>query len=288
MHIERKITLKKRIITGVLASAFFIAMLLGLYTRIFPLFVCLLSGIAVFEINKVIDLKYKPLRTLSLLMAAILPLCITYVHFFRFFPFIIIYVILMLSWMLGDYEHTKFTTVASSIFASISVPFALTVMVLLRDLFYKYPNKFSRYDGLYFLIMALFCAWMTDIFAYFVGVKFGKHKMSPNISPKKSVEGAIGGIIGCVLLNVALCAVFRAYFPGKSPFMSYIAAVPLSAVLSVTGMLGDLSASVIKRNFGVKDYGNILPGHGGVMDRFDSVIFVLPVLYAIIMMWIHA
>jgi phosphatidate cytidylyltransferase len=70
--------------------------------------------------------------------------------------------------------------------------------------------------------------------------------------------------------------------------MSYIAAVPLSAVLSVTGMLGDLSASVIKRNFGVKDYGNILPGHGGVMDRFDSVIFVLPVLYAIIMMWIHA
>ena len=287
MHIERKITLKKRIITGVLASAFFIAMLLGLYTRIFPLFVCLLSGIAVFEINKVIDLNISPQDTQPAYggnTAFMYNLC----ALLQILPFIIIYVILMLSWMLGDYEHTKFTTVASSIFASISVPFALTVMVLLRDLFYKYPNKFSRYDGLYFLIMALFCAWMTDIFAYFVGVKFGKHKMSPNISPKKSVEGAIGGIIGCVLLNVALCAVFRAYFPGKSPFMSYIAAVPLSAVLSVTGMLGDLSASVIKRNFGVKDYGNILPGHGGVMDRFDSVIFVLPVLYAIIMMWIHA
>ena len=278
--------MKQRIITGLIAGAFFISMMLALYTPIFPLFVCLLSGVAVFEINKVMGLKYKPLKFLSILTASLLPLAITYSQFNSFFPFLIIYTVLMLSWMLGDYEHTKFVTVASSVFVSIALPFALSTMVLFRDIYLRYPKHFSKHDGLFLLIMALFCAWMTDIFAYFVGVKFGKHKMSPNISPKKSIDGAVGGVIGAIILNLILCAVFKNCFPGKSTMMSYFVVAPLSAVLSLTSMLGDLSASVIKRNFGVKDYGNILPGHGGVMDRFDSVIFVMPVLYAFVMLWV--
>ena len=121
---------------------------------------------------------------------------------------------------------------------------------------------------------------MTDTFAYFVGSKLGKHKLCPKISPKKSVEGAIGGVIGAVLLNVLLLFVFKRFFFEGESILSYITVVILSVVLSVVSMFGDLAASTIKRNFGIKDFGKLLPGHGGIMDRFDSALFVMPVLYA--------
>jgi phosphatidate cytidylyltransferase len=118
-----------------------------------------------------------------------------------------------------------------------------------------------------------------------MGVAFGKHKMSPNISPKKTVEGAIGGLLFSIVFNAIALTIYNRimlaqYNPTVSPKMATVllAASPFVACL---GMAGDLSASALKRNFGIKDFGSIFPGHGGVMDRFDSTMFTLPLTYVI-------
>ena len=122
------------------------------------------------------------------------------------------------------------------------------------------------------LIWLVFLAsFGTDIMAYFVGMAIGKHKLCPHLSPKKSKEGAVGGVLGSVLF----CGIF-AYFmePDIIPECMIIAVVG-----SVVAQLGDLSASAFKRQMGIKDYGNLIPGHGGILDRFDSVLFTAPMLY---------
>jgi phosphatidate cytidylyltransferase len=124
-----------------------------------------------------------------------------------------------------------------------------------------------------FTWLIVLAAFGSDIFAYFTGFAIGKHKMAPNLSPKKTIEGAVGGVVGGTLL----CGLFG-YFFTRDVF-------PLTVVLGLVGSLaaeaGDLTASAFKRKMEIKDYGNLIPGHGGVLDRFDSVIFVAPVIYYI-------
>ena len=127
----------------------------------------------------------------------------------------------------------------------------------------------SEYSILIWLVFL--SAFGTDIMAYFVGVSVGKHKLCPNLSPKKSVEGAIGGVLGSVLF----CGVFT-YFVLPELLFECMA---IAVVGSVVAQLGDLSASAFKRQMGIKDYGNLIPGHGGILDRFDSVLFTAPLVY---------
>ena len=114
------------------------------------------------------------------------------------------------------------------------------------------------------------CSWGCDTCAYCAGMLFGKHKMAPVLSPKKSVEGAVGGVAGAVLLGVIFAAVT------KGPAAEYAGICGAGALIS---MVGDLAASAVKRNMEIKDYGKLIPGHGGILDRFDSVIFTAPVIY---------
>ena len=114
-------------------------------------------------------------------------------------------------------------------------------------------------------------AFGTDIFAYFVGVMFGKHKLCPVISPKKTVEGAIGGLVGSVIL----CGLFGYFFIPEG----FVNCIILGVLGGVTSQLGDLSASIMKRKLEIKDWGAIIPGHGGILDRFDSVLFTAPTVY---------
>ncbi|ABO66482.1 MULTISPECIES: phosphatidate cytidylyltransferase [Geobacillus] len=132
-----------------------------------------------------------------------------------------------------------------------------------------------RLAGLSYLIYALFVIWATDIGAYFFGRAFGRRKLWPEISPNKTIEGAIGGIGSAV----AIAAVYE-WTAGL--FDSLGAAIGLALLLSMFGQLGDLVESAFKRHYGVKDSGAILPGHGGILDRFDSLLFVLPLLYIFI------
>ena len=127
----------------------------------------------------------------------------------------------------------------------------------------------------FLVLLPLVAAWGSDTCALFAGILFGKHKLAPVVSPKKTVEGAVGGVVGATVIMLAVVAVFNRFTPVDIPFF---AAAVLGAVGAVIGQLGDLTFSVIKRQTGIKDYGHIFPGHGGVLDRFDSVIFVAPVV----------
>ena len=149
-----------------------------------------------------------------------------------------------------------------------------TSIVLLRD--------FDNY-GKYIFMLIFVGAWGTDIFAYFVGRFFGRHKLIPEISPKKTVEGSIGGIVFCALLYMLYGFVLAKFNSGFSNTYWLLAIV--GVIISVVAQIGDLTMSQIKRQFGIKDYGKIMPGHGGILDRCDSVLtvaFVLIVACAVI------
>lgn len=130
----------------------------------------------------------------------------------------------------------------------------------------------TRYFGLEYVIYALIVIWMTDTGAYFVGRKIGKRKLWPDISPNKTIEGFVGGICAAIL---SAC-LFQYFIPIAS---SYLILIGVTIVASIIGQLGDLVESALKRHYDVKDSGNLLPGHGGIMDRFDSLLFVLPLLH---------
>ena len=121
------------------------------------------------------------------------------------------------------------------------------------------------------------CSWGCDTCAYCVGVLFGKHKMSPVLSPKKSVEGAAGGVVGSMLLTALYMYFFSARMGiARREILVFALIAGIGALIS---MVGDLAASAIKRNYDIKDYGKLIPGHGGIMDRFDSIIITAPIIY---------
>ncbi len=165
-------------------------------------------------------------------------------------------------------HHTKFgfQELAGAYFGGILIPYLL--MSLIR-MFTMSEN------GAFHLVIPLLAAWGSDTCALFAGMAFGKHKLAPVISPKKTVEGAIGGVVGAAVLTVI-------YGIAVSAFTNLTLSVPLCMAAgifgAVLGQIGDLSFSIVKRKSGIKDYGKIFPGHGGVLDRFDSVIFVAPLV----------
>jgi len=138
-------------------------------------------------------------------------------------------------------------------------------------------------NGWYFVAIGLFAPWISDVFAYFTGSLFGRHKIVPHISPKKTFEGCIGGAIGCAGVMVLFFWLFMDKFIDsdlKQSTLLILAAV-IGIVISIVSQLGDWMASAIKRWAGIKDFGKILPGHGGILDRFDSAFFTLPVAFAL-------
>lgn len=160
--------------------------------------------------------------------------------------------------------------VMSACFSFLYGPVMLSFLYLIRE---GFPT------GKYLVWLVFLCSWGSDTCAYVVGVLFGKHKMTPKLSPKKSVEGAIGGIVGAALLFVLYVYLIERYFESGQFGISMAGAAALGAVGALVSMVGDLAASAIKRDYGIKDYGKLIPGHGGIMDRFDSVIIAAPLIF---------
>ncbi len=276
--------MKNRILTTVVGIALVIVWMVAMYTPFFAALLAFFCAVGVYEMMKAFEMKNIVLRVFYIIIAAIIP------FYFEFrtkadiplFPIITAIVLFSLVVMVLDFKNLKFEQVICSAFSAVFIPSALSCVVLFRDVYINFPDAYkNKSDGLFFLIFAFFCCWLSDIFALLVGMKFGKHKLAPVISPKKTVEGAIGGIVCCALFNVGLFFLFKYKFT-----LSEEITLPLilisSVLLSVLSIFGDLSASTIKRHKGIKDFGNLLPGHGGVMDRFDSSVAVFPALYAII------
>ena len=282
--------MKQRVITAVVLLALLAVVVWQINTPVLVLVIAFLAAVAANEIMRCAKVENTFIRVVATGYAACVPFFASAKALTPWVSeavwgkvigavpgvvYLIALVLVLLLAMLKGYAYTTFEDVAVSVFAGALVPFGFSVFIRLRDMF-----QIEQF-GIYLIFYGLICALATDSGAQLAGMAFGKHKMSPNISPKKTVEGAIGGLIFSLILNAVAIILYNRLADFKMD--EFAVTVLLAACLPVSflGMMGDLSASVLKRNFGLKDFGKIFPGHGGVMDRFDSSMFTLPVTYAL-------
>ncbi|MCI2046192.1 MAG: phosphatidate cytidylyltransferase [Faecalibacterium sp.] len=180
----------------------------------------------------------------------------------------------------------SFQKAAGLVMFSGVILFCFYSLIYLKELL---PVETYHYDAVFFILLILCFAWGGDTCAYFTGRAFGKHKLCPVVSPHKTVEGAIGGVVGTMLFGVLATVIYSfaadrmvAFTRSNIGISMYVVIALLGVVAAVLGIYGDLFASVVKRQCGIKDYGTIFPGHGGVMDRFDSVMFIAPFVTMVI------
>lgn len=267
--------LKQRLIFGILGVIVALAVLICGSVEFIGCAVGVIALIGLFEFYRVAGLfkKKSPVSYAGFLFTAIV------FYLAIFYPDKIIdslmliiagYVFVLMCSMVFFHSKCSFSDVALSFAGSLYISFFFVHIIFIRQL-----------DLGYLYIWLIFItAWASDTFAYFAGRLLGRHKLCPSISPKKTIEGAIGGVLGCVI-----CICVYAFCCEKFAFagVNYILAVIFAAVCSVFSQLGDLVASCIKRENDVKDYGNLIPGHGGVLDRFDSSLFISPLVYYFIL-----
>lgn len=193
-------------------------------------------------------------------------------------PAAYLFVVFLAVCTVKGFDKTTFANLSGMTVFSAIVVFCFYSLIYLKMLL---PQAEYGYDATYFVVLILAYAWGGDTFAYFAGRAFGKHKLAPVVSPKKTVEGAIGGVLGSMLLGVLVTVVYVQLFGRvlgfeRVRFVYYVIIALLGAVASVLGIMGDLFASAVKRQRDLKDFGTIFPGHGGILDRFDSVLFIAP------------
>ncbi len=245
------------------------------FDYVFELTISLLSVMCVYEaINAIGFSKKKTILVSSMAYALLVPLSFTLTEKIGKSPYYLVIVLTFLflisfiSVAMINYELVKFNDAATITFASLVITCFLSNIILLR----RIPQH-----GLFLMILAIVCfSWCTDIFAYLVGMCIGKHKFAPNISPKKTIEGSIGGMLFSIVASVIA---FIIYEKLTGCVINYPLGIFYAFLCSIIGQIGDLSFSYIKRSYGIKDFGKILPGHGGVLDRLDSLIFLCPFLY---------
>ena len=267
--------MKQRLITAVFGFAVLIPLMIFSDTPVFAVAVALLAAIGVFEMIGCIGLRGK-LEVLlpSLIIAFAVPIMSRYIvklngkisyclAVIAAVLFIYMYYLMVLAVVSKGTKSIMDMALVFLTTAYISIGFASILM--LRDL----PH------GQFLYLLVFIGAWVTDGAAYFVGRAIGKHKLIPDVSPKKTVEGAIGGSIFCALSFLAYGLVV-AHFSDST--VNAVEIIIAGLIISVISQFGDLIASLIKRHYGIKDYGKIFPGHGGVMDRFDSIISIAPFL----------
>ncbi|MFT3950780.1 MAG: phosphatidate cytidylyltransferase [Oscillospiraceae bacterium] len=255
--------------TRILSAAVAIVFAAGvLYLHDTPLFLIVLAVFSVGMLYELFNaaklLKIRSVSVLSLVYAAVFFLQYQtgwnlYSGYF--------YILGMFALYLRLYNTLPFQDLFFAIAATLLIPYAMRMLLVLDGM-----NR----HGLFLVVLTLCGAWLADTGAYFAGTFFGKHKLCPVISPKKTVEGFIGGIVTNAVLFVVISAGYNSLFADGELDFNYAGLILAGMLCAVIGVIGDLSASVIKRKCGIKDYGNIMPGHGGLLDRFDSVLFVAP------------
>lgn len=253
---------KTRLISGILlVIAALLTIISGGYVLFFTLLCISLIGMQ--ELYKAMGIHED--RTGLLEIVGYLGAVLYYISLvlgFESYGLMAVLVSLILVMFVYVFTYPKYhaNQVMAAFFGVVYVAVMLSFILMTRNL----P------DGKFIVWLIFLCSWGCDTCAYCVGMLIGKHKMAPVLSPKKSVEGGVGGVVGAALLGVIYAAATQ------GPMVEYAVICGIGALIS---MVGDLAASAIKRNQGIKDYGKLIPGHGGILDRFDSVIFTAPVIY---------
>ena len=262
-----------RLISGILLLAFtFVTMFFGGQLLLVTLFMISLLGL--YELYKVMKFEDTPLA------------CVGYLGAFAWYlnidtkpnvildikvPELMIFSIVVVAALLVFVvKYPKYS--ANQLFSTIFGIFYIPVMIS-----FIFKTRETIAFGQWLAWMVYVSSWGSDTCAYAVGRLFGRHKLAPSLSPKKSIEGSVGGIIGSALIGV-IFGLIMSNFTGKSENLIIIFAV-IGGLGSVISQIGDLAASGIKRNYDIKDYGHLIPGHGGILDRYDSIIITAPIVY---------
>ena len=260
--------------TRILTAAFLIPLLIILLVSpnyVISAAVAVVSLIGLYELFKTTGiLNKKGLAAVGFLAGLVTSLAI-YIPSSWYMPCFFVFLLLMFFIMLKNHTSVYVSDAALTLFGVAYIPLLLSTLTLTAHL----------ENGRFALYAIFIGAFATDTFAYFTGVFLGKHKLCPEISPKKTIEGSIGGTLGCVLLLLLYGFLLNNYF---SQSISYLKLGILGILIAIISQVGDLTASIIKRKFGVKDYGKLFPGHGGILDRLDSIITTAPLVYCFVTM----
>ena len=270
--------MKTRIITAIILLAIAIPILCLSDYIVYPIAVSIMAMIATFELMRISSFRKKIFIALpSYLIAGALPIiayfCGNAAVEFLLSSLTVLFAFLLYLIAYGVFKRgkVKLSDIATHFMFFSYIVIAFTSLSVLR-----YIN-----NGVFYYMLILLASWMCDSCAYFVGRAIGKHKLIPEISPKKTVEGAVGGVFFATV-SFMIYGIVLSYIEG-APNPNYVVLAILGFVLSIISQIGDLSLSLLKREKGIKDFGTIFPGHGGVLDRFDSVLPVAPVLLAVCM-----
>ena len=274
--------MKERIVFGAIGAVIAVSAFLFASPMLILALVLIISLMAVTEFLKAVSLAGAKGKLPLTILAYMLSVGITLSSAYGFSEYgryesalgfaliaVILFVIASFAVMVLNHSRISFADVALAMTGTLYITVSLIHIYMLRTLAH----------GKLYIWLPFIIAWLTDTFAYFTGVFFGKHKLIPSVSPKKTVEGALGGVAGAVI-TVFVFQLVCQKTAGFAPY--YVTGVIMALVCSVASQFGDLSASCIKREHGIKDFGTIMPGHGGVLDRFDSVIYISPLVFLIV------
>ena len=266
----------KRIITSIVAVAVLLPVLFFSNTVVFPIAIAIVLSICLYEIFKCTGTQKNFAVILPLYgFGAAAPFLLRYLETVQFalIAFIVaaLYTVYLFALIVWSHGKKPFGETVAVYILALYIITALCSVLYVRD--------YQPY-GKYIYLLIFIGAWITDIFAYFTGYFIGKHKLIEDVSPKKTIEGSIGGIIFCSACFVAFGLIVDHWFDQNA---NLVFLVVCGVILSIISQVGDLIMSVIKRHYGIKDYGKIFPGHGGMLDRFDSILAVSLGLAAICM-----
>lgn len=262
---------KKRVLTAVIGIPVIVLLLLA-PAPVMTGAVMICSVIGLYEFYTASGLKDKKLLCLLGFAAAlVIPIVGGQLRPVDSLLLVYLYIVLLFVVMLLSHRTVTIRDLALLIVSLLYIPYFLSHITFIRTLPY----------GNFYVWLVFIGAFMTDSCAYFSGKLFGRHKLCPQISPKKTIEGAVGGVLGCglsfMLFGLIVNLGFAQYLDGQS--MSYGRLFLLGLIAAVFSEIGDLVASIIKRQFAIKDFGHLLPGHGGILDRCDSIILVAPAIF---------
>lgn len=259
----------KRLLSGIILFPIFALIIIFGNKYLVDIFISIIAIMSLHEFYKAFKGKANPIQWPGYITAGLIS-CIHLIPGEYVLPvitlIILINVLVLFTQVVVTNMKRNIEDIAISLFGICYIVFFLMFAPLIRD---------SLTNGKILIWYVFFAAWGTDIFAYLIGKNFGKHKFT-EVSPKKSIEGCIGGILGSIILCIGYTMVCNSVF-GLN--INYLYVFGISVFLSVISQIGDLAASSVKRHCEIKDYSNLIPGHGGILDRIDSVIFILPFAY---------